>query len=75
LREREGYGKKLPSCQTGTGHWGLWSSQPKWTSTYYTLYALRQLGIHPGVEACRQMVKRTFDECMLYALGEEYHAK
>ncbi|WP_320121667.1 hypothetical protein [uncultured Sphaerochaeta sp.] len=67
--EREGYGKKLLSCQTETGHWGLWFYQPKWTSTHYTLYALRQLGIHPEVEACRQMVKRTFDECMLSCGG------
>ncbi len=67
--EEEGYGKQLLSCQTASEHWEIWYYQPKWTSTHYTLYTLRQLGIRPGVKACQEMVTKTFDECMLASGG------
>jgi hypothetical protein len=67
--EQEGYGKRLLDCQGESGHWGNWYYQPKWTSTHYTLYALRHLGIRHEVPACTQMVTRALDECMLPSGG------
>ena len=63
--ETEGYGAKLLSCQNESGHWGLWFYQPKWTCTHYTLAEMKDIGMPPGTRACREMVFRAFNECML----------
>ncbi|MBP7401614.1 MAG: hypothetical protein KBA30_03270 [Clostridia bacterium] len=61
----EGYGRAFLDARGGTGHWGLWFYQPKWTCTHYTLTDMKALGMPPDTPACREMVARTFDECML----------
>jgi hypothetical protein len=63
--EKEGYGAKFLSCRKKSGHWGLWFYQPKWTCAHYTLTDLKNIGMPPGSKDCREMVLRTFDECML----------
>lgn len=63
--EHEGYGKEILSCRNPNGHWGLWFYQMKWTSTHYTLLDLMQLGLKNDVQACREMVLRALDTCML----------
>lgn len=50
LQERiskEGFGAKFLSKRKDDGNWGLKFYQPKWTSTHYTLYDLRNLCIAP----------------------------
>lgn len=60
----EGYGARFLSCQTGSGHWGLYYYQPKWTSTHYTLLDLKNIGAQPALKPCRDMVERMLDQCM-----------
>jgi len=63
--EKEGYGFKFLSARNDSGHWGLWFYQPKWTCTHYTLMDMKEIGMPQDVKACREMVVRAFDECML----------
>ena len=62
---QEGYGAAILSRRSDSGHWGLWFYQPKWTCTHYALLDLKNLGIDPGQPACREMVLRALDTCML----------
>lgn len=43
----EGWGKQFLSKRKIDGNWGIKFYQPKWTSTHYTLYDLRNLCIEP----------------------------
>ncbi len=43
----EGWGKQFLSKRKIDGNWGIKFYQPKWTSTHYTLYDLRNLCIAP----------------------------
>lgn len=68
LRERiasEGWGHRFLSARKDSGHWGLWFYQPKWTSTHYTLLDLKNIGLPSHNKACREMIVRAFNECML----------
>ncbi|MCE5189992.1 MAG: hypothetical protein LLF75_12545 [Eubacteriales bacterium] len=68
LKERialEGFGARLLSRQSETGHWGLSYYQPKWTSTHYTLLDLKNLCAPETLRPCRDMAKRMFHDCML----------
>lgn len=50
LRERiahEGWGAQFLSKRKSDGHWGQKFYQPKWTSTHYTLFDLRNLCVAP----------------------------
>lgn len=44
----EGWGKQFLSKRKIDGNWGIKFYQPKWTSTHYTLYDLRNLCIAPN---------------------------
>ena len=44
----EGWGKQFLSKRKKDGNWGIKFYQPKWTSTHYTLYDLRNLCIAPN---------------------------
>lgn len=68
LRQRiplEGFGARLLSCRSDTGHWGRHYYQPKWTSTHYTLLDLKNLCVPETLASCREMVGRMFQECLL----------
>ena len=43
----EGFGAQFLSKRKDDGHWGVKFYQPKWTSTHYTLFDLRNLCIAP----------------------------
>ena len=60
FRERislEGWGAKFLSKQKPNGHWGLRFYQPKWTSTHYTLFDLRNLCIAPDNPFIKESVE------------------
>lgn len=63
--ETEGVGARLLACRNPSGHWRQWFNQPKWTCTHYTLADLKEIGMPPHAEVCREMVIRAFDECGL----------
>ncbi|MCA9830828.1 MAG: hypothetical protein R3B97_16920 [Dehalococcoidia bacterium] len=44
----DGWGAELLSRQDAEGTWAGGAYNPKWTSTFYTLVLLRQLGLEPG---------------------------
>lgn len=44
----EGWGARLLGLQAEDGKWAGGVYQPKWTSTYFTLLLLRELGIDPS---------------------------
>jgi len=57
---REGWGAELLSHRAPDGTWGGGLYSPKWTSTFYTLRLLTQLGLPPrnpqGVASCRLLL-------------------
>ena len=61
--ETEGFGAEFLFHQNPDGHWGIYYYQPKWTSTHYTLLDLKNLGISPTSEPCREMVLKMLDQC------------
>lgn len=61
--EAEGFGAEFLFHQNPNGHWGIYYYQPKWTSTHYTLLDLKNLGISPTSEPCREMVLKMLDQC------------
>jgi hypothetical protein len=63
--ESEGWGKQFLEARNPSGHWGLWFYQKKWTCTHYSLLEMKEFGMPRHVPACREMVLRAFDECML----------
>jgi hypothetical protein len=68
----EGWGKQFLEARNPSGHWGLWFYQPKWTCTHYTLLEMKDLGMPRDVAACREMVIRALDECMLESGGVNF---
>jgi hypothetical protein len=58
--EREGWGARLLVFRAPDGRWGGGLYSPKWTSTFYTLRLLAQLGLPPtnrdGVASCRLLL-------------------
>ncbi len=54
--EHEGWGKRLLARRSPGGHWGGGAYNPKWISTHYTLLELKEMGISPGNQACRESV-------------------
>ena len=45
---KEGFGARFLSKRKTDGNWGIRFYQPKWTSTHYTLFDLRNLCIAPN---------------------------
>jgi len=75
---REGWGARLLAKQGPDGRWaggrssdgGLYS--PKWTSTTYTLLALRDLGLPPGHTGARKACRVLLDEGLQRDGGVNY---
>ena len=59
---REGWGARLLSHRADDGRWGGGLYQPKWTSTFYTLRLLTQLGLPPSHRAARSSCLLLIDE-------------
>jgi hypothetical protein len=53
----EGWGAKLLDRQRPDGKWGDGTSDPQWASTLHTLLLLRAMGLDPGSERTRAMVR------------------
>lgn len=54
---KEGFGAKFLSKRYKKGHWGKAFYQPKWTSSHYTLFDLRNLCISPQ----NNLIKESID--------------
>ena len=52
--ESDGWGARLLAQQDTDGMWARGMYTPKWTSTHYTLLALRDLGVPPHNTQCRR---------------------
>jgi hypothetical protein len=50
----EGWGARLLGLQAPDGQWGGGTYRPYWTSTYFTLLLLRDLGVDPTGEEARR---------------------
>jgi len=61
----EGFGARLLSCRSDSGHWGQYYYQPKWTSTHYTLLDIKNIYAPETLLPCREMIARMFRECIL----------
>ena len=55
--ETEGYGAQFLSKRKDNGHWGMKFYQPKWTSTHYTLFDLRNLSIAPDNQLIKESIE------------------
>jgi hypothetical protein len=58
--EKEGWGTGFLSRRLEHGHWGRGFYQPKWTSTHYTLFDLKNLNISPNNPEIRQTLSMIF---------------
>lgn len=52
----DGWGSRLLDVQGPGGQWGGGTFRPHWTSTFYTLLLLRDLGLDPTSERARQAI-------------------
>ena len=52
----EGWGARLLDLQEPDGQWGGSTFQPHWTSTFYTLLLLRDLGLDPTSGRARRVI-------------------
>jgi len=59
---REGWGARLLAHRAEDGRWGGGLYQPKWTSTFYTLRLLTQLGLPPSHRAAQSSCRLLLDE-------------
>ena len=61
-----GWGAQLLALQEPSGRWGGGIYSPKWISTHYTLFTLRQLGLPPedlqAKKACELLLESGFSE-------------
>src|SRR5512139_1738750 len=59
-----GWGARLLELQEPTGRWGGGIYGPKWISTHYTLFTLRQIGLPPdnqqAEKACEVLLESGF---------------
>lgn len=60
--EKEGWGAAFLSKRRADGHWGQRFYQPKWTSSHYTLWDLRNLCISPKCKPARDSINMIVDE-------------
>ena len=58
---QEGWGRQYLECRNSDGTWGQAFYQPKWTSTHYTLLALKNLEIAPSTTGILDVVLRVAD--------------
>jgi hypothetical protein len=59
----EGWGSRLLDLQGPDGQWDGGTFRPHWTSTFYTLLELRDLGLNPTSERARQAIGVVRDNC------------
>jgi hypothetical protein len=57
----EGWGARLLALQGPDGRWGGGTFFPEWTSTFFTLVLLRDLGLDPDSEQARRAIPRVRD--------------
>jgi hypothetical protein len=62
---QEGWGRRLLDLRAPSGIWGGGLYLPKWTSTHYSLMALKDLGLAPGHAQARQSVLLLLDRGFL----------
>ena len=65
----EGWGSRLLDLQGRDGQWGGGTFFPHWTSTFYTLLLLRDLGLDPASERARKAIALVRDHI---TWGEEF---
>jgi hypothetical protein len=58
----DGWGAVLLDLQAADGHWGGGSFRPLWTSTFYTLLLLRDLGLDPAMPRARHAIDLVRDK-------------
>ncbi|MGB7981286.1 MAG: hypothetical protein WCF36_10915 [Candidatus Nanopelagicales bacterium] len=71
--EREGWGAQLLGCRQGDGTWPTGWYAPKWTSTFYSVQVLQQLGV-PAPESVLKLRKvglRPDGSFLLWSSGRE----
>jgi hypothetical protein len=59
----EGWGARLLGLQGADGKWGGDTFWPHWTSTFYTLLLLRDLGLDPTSEQAQRAIGIVRDHC------------
>lgn len=59
--QNEGWGKQFLSRRSSNGHWGERFYQPKWTSTHYTLFDLRNINLSPDNEIVKETIELVLD--------------
>lgn len=68
----EGWGARLLAEQDPEGSWAGGIYTPKFTSTHYTLLALRRLGLPPGHPAALKACRHLFESPPLVNIGEGF---
>jgi hypothetical protein len=58
----EGWGARFLSLQRPDGHWGRGYYQPKWISTHYTLFDIRNLEPVRDLPTVRAIIEKTLTE-------------
>src|SRR5271169_1561793 len=53
----EGWGARLLDLQAPDGQWGGGTFFPHWTSTFYTLLLLKDLGLEPTSDRARTAIR------------------
>jgi hypothetical protein len=72
---RDGWGARLLAEQGDDGMWAGGMYTPKWTSTHYTLLALRDLGVSPANRQCRRGCELILDRGLQADGGISYPSR
>jgi hypothetical protein len=72
---RVGWGARLLAEQGDDGMWAGGMYTPKWTSTHYTLLALRDLGVSPTNRQCRRGCELILDRGLQADGGINYPSR
>jgi hypothetical protein len=59
----EGWGARLLDLQATDGQWGGGTFFPHWTSTFYTLLLLREMGLDPKSPRARRAIELVRENC------------
>ena len=72
---RVGWGARLLAEQGDDGTWAGGMYTPKWTSTHYTMLALRDLGVSPANRQCRRACELILDHGLQADGGISYPSR
>jgi len=72
---QEGWGARLLGEQASDGMWARGMYTPKWTSTHYTLLALRDLGVPNDNAQCRRACELVLDRGLQPDGGVSYPSR